>query len=141
MADVDHFKRFNDRYGHDAGDQVLRMVAARLGQTGSGARAFRYGGEEFALLFPGCSAEEAVPHLETLRARIAGSTFALRRPGRPARRPEAPSGGSGAARVKVTISLGVADSTSSREGPAAVLKAADRALYRAKREGRNRVRR
>jgi diguanylate cyclase (GGDEF)-like protein len=56
MLDIDHFKRFNDTYGHEVGDQVLKMVAAKLGQVRKGGRAFRYGGEEFALVFPNRSA-------------------------------------------------------------------------------------
>ena len=58
MCDVDHFKRFNDTYGHDVGDQVLRMVASKLSQVGGGGRAFRYGGEEFLVVFRGRSATE-----------------------------------------------------------------------------------
>ena len=62
MVDVDHFKRFNDRYGHDVGDQVLRMVAAKLAKAPGGGRAYRYGGEEFALLYPGKSRDDALPY-------------------------------------------------------------------------------
>jgi len=58
MVDVDHFKNFNDTYGHDAGDQVLRMVASRLGEVSGGGTAFRYGGEEFTILFPGKGGKE-----------------------------------------------------------------------------------
>ena len=78
MCDVDHFKRFNDTYGHDAGDQVLRMVAAKLSQVGGGGRAFRYGGEEFLVVFRGRSAREAEPFVESLRRSIADGGFVLR---------------------------------------------------------------
>ena len=78
MCDVDHFKRFNDTYGHDAGDQVLRMVAAKLSQVGGGGRAFRYGGEEFLVVFRGRSAREAEPFVESLRRSIADAGFVLR---------------------------------------------------------------
>jgi diguanylate cyclase (GGDEF)-like protein len=75
MCDVDHFKRFNDTYGHDVGDQVLRMVAAKLSQVGGGGRAFRYGGEEFLVVFRGRSAAEAEPFAESLRRSIADAGF------------------------------------------------------------------
>ena len=78
MCDVDHFKRFNDTYGHDAGDQVLRMVAAKLSHVGGGGRAFRYGGEEFLVVFRGRSAREAEPFVESLRRSIADAGFVLR---------------------------------------------------------------
>src|SRR2546428_6094753 len=61
MVDVDHFKRINDSHGHDVGDQVLKMVAARLAQVGGGGRAYRYGGEEVAGPFPGKSAPGRLP--------------------------------------------------------------------------------
>src|SRR5882724_4837384 len=77
MVDVDHFKRFNDVHGHDVGDQILRMVGARLGEIGGGGRAFRYGGEEFAVLFPGKSVSEAGIHLEALRRTIEAASFTL----------------------------------------------------------------
>ena len=64
MIDVDHFKKFNDTYGHETGDQVLKMIASKLEKISGGARTFRYGGEEFAAFFSGKSAEEALPHLE-----------------------------------------------------------------------------
>lgn len=78
LLDVDHFKRFNDRYGHDVGDQVLRLVASRLQRHAAG-RAFRYGGEEFCLLYPERTLAQVLPLLEELRADIASSGFDLRR--------------------------------------------------------------
>ena len=90
MVDVDHFKKFNDTHGHDVGDQVLRMVAGRLGRVAGGGRAFRYGGEEFAVLFTGKSAAESAPHLEALRASVAAASFALRGKDRPRRKPKSP---------------------------------------------------
>src|SRR5213083_1928948 len=79
MVDVDHFKRFNDQYGHDAGDHVLRLVAARLAHAPGGATAYRYGGEEFALIFSGKGQEECLPHLEELREIVETSRFTMRR--------------------------------------------------------------
>src|SRR2546426_10990417 len=83
MVDVDHFKRFNDTYGHDAGDHVLRLVAARLAQAPGGGTAYRYGGEEFALVFPGKGQEESLPPLEELREAGETSRFTMRRRVRP----------------------------------------------------------
>ncbi len=82
MVDIDHFKRCNDTYGHDTGDQVLRMVASRLARVSGGGQAYRCGGEEFAILFPGKTTFEVLDHLEDLRAAIAASTLHLRGPDR-----------------------------------------------------------
>src|SRR5437879_6962780 len=90
MVDVDHFKRFNDTYGHDVGDQVLKMVAARLGGVGGGGASYRYGGEEFAVLFPGKAAAQAEPAMEEVRQRIERSTFTVRGRVRPRARPDKP---------------------------------------------------
>jgi diguanylate cyclase (GGDEF)-like protein len=139
MVDVDHFKQFNDTHGHDVGDQVLRMVASRLARVPGGGRAFRYGGEEFTVLFPGKSAEESAPHLETLRASVAGATFTRR--GRDGPRQKAVSARTkrvGVARLAVTVSIGVAQARD-WAAPTDVVQAADKALYRAKEAGRNRV--
>jgi len=70
MGDVDHFKKFNDTHGHDTGDQVLRLVAARLAEVGGGGRAFRYGGEEFTVLFPDTPLKDALPHLDAVRKAV-----------------------------------------------------------------------
>ena len=141
MLDVDHFKKFNDTHGHHVGDQVLQMVAARVGRVAGGGRAFRYGGEEFAVLFPGKDIDNAWDPLERLCWAVADSQFRLRRNERPRKkpsrtakqRPRAP-----ARRVGVTISIGVAERQPG-EQPEDVLKAADEALYRAKKGGRNRL--
>jgi diguanylate cyclase (GGDEF)-like protein len=78
IVDIDHFKKFNDTYGHDVGDQVLCMVAKRLSQVGGDGQAFRCGGEEFAIIFRNISAPEAFEHIETLRQIIEKSTFHTR---------------------------------------------------------------
>jgi diguanylate cyclase (GGDEF)-like protein len=143
MLDVDHFKAFNDTYGHDVGDQVLRMVAARLARVGGGGRAYRYGGEEFTVIFPGRSLGEAVPYLEALRKEIAHYSLAVRAADRPRgrqsgqerRQPRAAQ-----KTVSVTVSIGVAERNERRATPASVLEAADKALYRAKGKGRNQTR-
>jgi diguanylate cyclase (GGDEF)-like protein len=141
MIDVDHFKHFNDRWGHDAGDHVLRMVAARLAAVEGGGKAYRYGGEEFAVLFAGKGAEECLPYLEQLREAVETSRFTLRRRFRPRKKPTAPKGGGRKAReqVVITVSIGVAEKNSRHTSADQVVNAADKALYRAKEAGRNRV--
>jgi len=140
MVDVDRFKQFNDNYGHDIGDQVLRMVAAKLGQVGGGGRAFRYGGEEFALLFAGKSAEEVLPFLQDVRKAVEETTFTLRGRGRPRKKPESPRTTRPARRHEtITVSIGVAERNGRQHSPDLVIKAADNAMYRAKEGGRNRV--
>jgi GGDEF domain-containing protein len=139
MSDVDHFKKFNDTHGHDVGDQVLRLVASKLSKISGGGRAYRFGGEEFALVFAGKTLEECMPHLEVIRESIASYNIQLRnqesRPqddqqGRQRR------SGSGASSVSVTVSIGVAERVEQRT-PEEVLKSADQALYSAKGAGRN----
>jgi diguanylate cyclase (GGDEF)-like protein len=142
MVDIDHFKGFNDKHGHDVGDQVLRMVASKLAKVQAGGRAFRYGGEEFTIIFPGKSLQEVWPHLEALRKTIHGSTFVVRAPGRRRRKP-----GKISEKMKsrprktltVAVSIGVAERRARFPTPDEVIKAADQALYRAKEAGRNRV--
>jgi len=142
MVDVDHFKQFNDTHGHDIGDQVLKLVAARLAEIGGGGTAYRYGGEEFSVLFPNRRLEEALPPLEAMRGMIADYRMAVRGPERPknpeqgsqlrTRRPPDKS-------LSITISIGLAERSPDLCTAAMVLRAADQALYRAKRSGRNRV--
>jgi len=142
MLDVDHFKNFNDTYGHDIGDQVLKMVAARLAHVGGGGKAYRYGGEEFTVLFPGKSMDKAVPHLEALRRDVAGYEMALRSGSRPDQttsgKKQRGKRRAGKA-VSVTISIGVAEKNERLSAPESVIQAADKALYRAKDKGRNQV--
>jgi diguanylate cyclase (GGDEF)-like protein len=139
MVDVDHFKRFNDTYGHDAGDHVLRLVAARLAHAPGGATAYRYGGEEFALIFPGKGAEECLPHLEELRETVETSRFTMRRRFRPRNKPAAPKGRKTREAIVITVSIGVAEKNHRHSTADQVIQAADKALYRAKEAGRNRV--
>ncbi|HEY7192324.1 MAG TPA: GGDEF domain-containing protein [Gemmatimonadales bacterium] len=139
MVDVDHFKRFNDTYGHDAGDHVLRLVAARLAQAPGGATAYRYGGEEFALVFPGKGQDECVPHLEELRETVETSKFTMRRRFRPRIKPKTDKGRKSRHAIMITVSIGVAERNQRNASPEQVVQAADKALYRAKEAGRNRV--
>ncbi|MDA1117996.1 MAG: GGDEF domain-containing protein [Proteobacteria bacterium] len=142
MVDVDHFKKFNDTHGHDIGDQVLKLVAARLAEVGGGGIAFRYGGEEFSVLFPGKGLQEALKFLEHSRASIERYKMAVRGEERP-RQQEAGirrrSDGVPMKLLSVTVSMGAAEPEVERQPPSQVLKAADEALYRAKKGGRNRV--
>ncbi len=146
MADVDHFKSFNDTHGHDIGDQVLKLVAARLSEVEGGGRAFRYGGEEFTVLFADATLEQAMPHLADIRASIAGYRMAVRSEARPKAKEDGEKLRALGAEesqppeklLSVTISIGAA-APAEGSTPAQVLKAADEALYRAKKGGRNRV--
>ncbi|HVC28868.1 MAG TPA: GGDEF domain-containing protein [Gammaproteobacteria bacterium] len=138
MLDVDHFKNFNDTYGHDMGDQVLRLVASRLQQSAGGGKAFRYGGEEFGLLYPGKNLKEIVPILEDLRSDIESSGFNTRRGERRAA-PGIQDTVDDDNPLRVTVSIGAAENSVSRGDPWGVLKNADQALYDAKHNGRNQV--
>lgn len=137
MADVDHFKRFNDRYGHEAGDRVLRSVARELRRCRGGS-AYRYGGEEFAIVFEGRQVERASESLEQVRAGIEAVRVRLRR-GSGGRRAQAVRRGQHDGEVGVTISIGVAERDPERRTCSAVVDAADKALYRSKQRGRNRL--
>jgi len=158
VVDIDHFKRFNDTYGHDSGDQVLRLVATCLSRVTGGGHAYRCGGEEFNILFPGKSTAEIVVHLERLRTTVESSEFRMRSgdrrqvPRGPDRRKERPLGRprkghairelaqeKPPAPLSVTVSIGVATAAAAETDPERVLQAADKALYRAKASGRNRV--
>lgn len=141
MSDVDHFKKFNDTHGHDVGDQVLRLVASKLSKiTQGGGKAYRYGGEEFAIVFSGKTLEECLPHLEVVRETIANYQIQLRNT---ENRPQDDQqgrlrrGSAKAGSVSVTISIGVAERQPDQRSPDEVLKAADQALYAAKGAGRN----
>ena len=142
MVDVDHFKRFNDTYGHDVGDQVLKVVASRLMAVTGGGRPFRYGGEEFTVIFPGKTAKDAAPHLEKLRKAIEEYKMALRSDERPKDDVKGQVGRTkqyGGRDVSVTVSIGVAESGGRYASAEEVIKASDTALYRAKNGGRNQV--
>jgi diguanylate cyclase (GGDEF)-like protein len=140
MIDIDHFKKFNDRYGHHVGDQVLRMIASKLDNAGGGGRAFRYGGEEFAMIFPGKNLDETIPYLNQLRKEVADSGFFLRGSDRRSKEQKIAKGDKKSrGKTRVTISIGVAERNVQNSNPHQVIKAADKALYRAKNKGRNRV--
>ncbi len=137
MLDIDFFKKFNDTYGHDVGDQVLCMVASHIRKVGGGGKPFRYGGEEFTVVFPGKSKDDVVVHLENLRQSIADAQFGLRGKNRPKKTPKKRKGRKNSKSVSVTISIGAAEPGRTLSKPADVIKAADKALYKAKKKGRN----
>lgn len=125
MIDVDHFKRYNDRYGHGLGDQVLRQVGAVLaGVCRSGDLAARYGGEEFTIVMADVEESTAMARAELLRQRMVETRVVTI---------------GGASIPAVTISVGVAMYPRDGSTPTEVVEAADQALYAAKQQGRNRV--
>jgi diguanylate cyclase (GGDEF)-like protein len=144
-VDIDFFKKFNDTYGHDVGDEVLRMVAGKLAEVTGGGRAFRCGGEEFSVIFPHLGTQDSYEHVELLRQTIASSSFAVRGTDRSRRkRPErryftrAPKEREQGGTAVVTVSIGLAEP--SREATSEeVAKWADQALYCSKEAGRNQV--
>jgi hypothetical protein len=144
MLDVDHFKRCNDTYGHDVGDEVLKLIASRVRRVGGGGTAYRYGGEEFCIVFPRKAVAETVAPLERVREEIGAYTMSLRdRNLRPARSQEG-SRKRGATRLgsdqfSVTVSAGIAARNTDQLDTNAVLAAADKKLYQAKKAGRNRL--
>jgi len=146
MLDVDHFKQFNDTYGHDVGDDVLKMVARQIGRVRGGGTAYRYGGEEFCVIFPGKDAEHCEAFLEEVRRNVERYKLALRDtkqreiPDKTAKqRRGRRKSGRDANSVSVTISIGLAERDGKQAAPEDVIKAADAALYRAKKAGRNQI--
>ncbi len=125
VLDIDYFKSINDGHGHDAGDDVLRDFALRIKRSIRGIDlACRYGGEEFVIVMPETDMAVAAMVAERLRRRIAAEAFAIAQ---------------GSRQIPVTISIGIAGLRGKDDTAPALLKRADQALYRAKRDGRNRV--
>lgn len=141
MVDIDHFKRFNDSYGHDQGDDVLRLVARHLAD-GTAGKAFRYGGEEFCVLAPGEASPALAQVMDAVREDLARRRFHIRLPKGIRKKTGPHDRGSLAAptaQVQVTISVGVARPDKKHPESAQVLKLADEGLYEAKDNGRNNV--
>ena len=125
MLDIDHFKRFNDTYGHAGGDEALRLVAQTLRRSCRETDVVaRYGGEEFALILPGVRSSRAHDLLERFRREVAATAIKLSSRARP---------------VSVTISIGVASWPEDGESAVEILGCADRRLYEAKERGRDQV--
>ncbi|MCY9824707.1 GGDEF domain-containing protein [Vibrio chagasii] len=143
MVDIDHFKKFNDTYGHDIGDDVLKLVASILKETTGGARAYRYGGEEFTIIFKGKHTEQVKEHLQSLVSQVHDYDMTIRNTKeRPDDHDEGikkrGKNGQASEIVNVSVSIGLADSTTTKH-PEEVLKLADQALYKAKKTGRNKL--
>lgn len=139
IIDIDHFKRINDKYGHKVGDDVLKMVAAIIEYNVSGGKAFRYGGEEFVVIYPKRQVKEIINQLDNLRIKVERRPFILRSADRPKNKPKrrtAYYSGGDRESVNVTVSIGIACKRESMTA-ADVIDEADKALYRAKRNGRN----
>lgn len=144
MVDVDHFKSVNDTYGHDVGDQVLRRLAGHLREAGGGAKAYRYGGEEFTLVYNNKTAAEAADYANQLRKQIEKDSFSIRNT---SSRPKRSSSHKKSKRknkkreskknLKYTVSVGMAEHREHHRTPFDTLKTSDKALYNAKKKGRN----
>ena len=147
MLDIDHFKKLNDTYGHDVGDQVLKLIATIIDKVGGGGTAFRVGGEEFCIVFPGLSGVACMAELERLRHAIADYQVVLRDKGeRPAtakagskRRVGRKGSSKKSSSVTVTVSIGLAENSGGYLDAEEIYKEADKQLYKAKQGGRNRL--
>lgn len=138
MVDIDHFKRVNDRYGHKVGDDVLKMIASMIERHADGGKTFRYGGEEFVVIFPRKNSGEIFEVMDQLRDAIEKRPLVLRSPKRPKNKPKTMifrEGGS--EKIKITVSIGIADKNERTPSVGRVIEAADKALYKAKKSGRN----
>ena len=125
VCDIDYFKAINDNFGHDVGDDVLREFATRVRKSIRGIDlACRFGGEEFVVVMPDTDMAVAAVVAERIRRRIAGEPFPILK---------------GSGTIEVTISIGIAAIAQADDSPETILRRADQALYRAKRDGRNRV--
>lgn len=146
MVDADYFKKINDQFGHELGDQALRVIASLLAQTAEGGKPFRYGGEEFCLLFKGKTEQQVLDTLEACRQAIANYDMVVRDEQQRPKKQKQGEPRRGASKrksnLRLTVSIGVASSDKAAPGNSInpfeqVLKSADKALYRAKASGRN----
>lgn len=139
MMDIDHFKAFNDTYGHDEGDNVLRMVGGLLHQE-LGDKVYRYGGEEFCAVFEGFGSEDAFMFANKVRRKLEERVFHIRKTNskkQKSSKSDRKKIKTKGKKVQVTISVGLASPYKSAKDPRDVLKLADQALYEAKDQGRN----
>lgn len=140
MIDIDHFKTFNDTYGHTEGDNVLRFVAKHIAEQ-AGTEVFRYGGEEFAAIYKGVAVKQAFNLLDKMREKLASTIFRLRTSEderKSKTRKSRIHNHENSKIVKVTISVGIAHKTAAKNEAQDVIITADKALYKAKENGRNR---
>ena len=117
----------------------MRFVATQLARARGRAKVFRYGGEEFTLLFPGKTMDEALPYIEQIRERVESTPFVIRGIGRPKEKPKIRSEKPKKTRELLTVSIGAAERSEAHRTPQEVLKVADKKLYKAKNGGRNRT--
>lgn len=146
MVDIDKFKNLNDSYGHDTGDEVLKLVSALIDETGERSHAYRYGGEEFTLLFRHRDPDKALAAMQSVREKIAAYPIVIRvRAQRPkkqkhgaAYRNNTEAALRNKKAIRTSVSMG-AVILRAEEHPMEALKRADEQLYKAKKTGRNRV--
>lgn len=131
MVDIDHFKKFNDTYGHDTGDDVLKLVAQILATVKNG-KAYRYGGEEFTIIWNSADRDDALIYMDAIREKIATTPFLIRR-AKKGKKPAKPK------KVTINVSAGVVEKIPGDSDVLDAMKRADKALYKAKKQGRNRV--
>lgn len=136
MVDIDFFKKFNDKFGHDIGDDVLKLVAKELSHVKNGGKAYRYGGEEFTILFSGKKKEDCIMALEEIREHIFRRGFVIRDKNRPEKAPKEIQKATSVKKERLSVSIGVAVSAKGKT-PQEIIKIADDALYKAKESGRN----
>lgn len=136
MVDIDHFKKFNDTFGHDIGDEVLKLVASLISEVPR-AHAYRYGGEEFTLVFHSIKPQDTHMVLEDLREKIVKRGFVIRDKNRPeTKKTSIQSNEQNVKKERLSVSIGFAHARKGKS-PQEVLKLADMALYKAKESGRN----
>jgi diguanylate cyclase (GGDEF)-like protein len=126
LIDIDDFKNFNDNFSHDVGDKVLTMTAKELAKIGGKGQLYRYGGEEFVIIFPNLTKNEAFGHLEEIRKKISEAKFVLEENSDKKQK-----------NYNITISIGVAEKKRSDASINPVIKRADKAMYKAKENGKN----
>jgi len=145
MIDIDHFKKINDTYGHKTGDQALRFVAGRMQRVRNG-KLYRYGGEEFVIIFHKNALEDAETYLQEIHDEIRNAPFFIRGTDRPEKAGKTTykqrgKGSRAANSINITVSIGLAYAQRGKAGESSeeVLAAADKALYKAKKKGRNQI--
>jgi diguanylate cyclase (GGDEF)-like protein len=119
FLDIDHFKKINDTFGHQAGDKVLKFLGRLISQVGIAAR---YGGEEFAIIMPGCSLKKGMDRAVRMKDQLLKSVVSFDN-----------------AKIKFTVSIGIAHYPNDAKTRVDLIEKADRALYMAKEQGRDRI--
>ncbi|MFW6151892.1 MAG: diguanylate cyclase domain-containing protein [Verrucomicrobiota bacterium] len=139
LADIDRFKKINDKHGHDVGDQALRFTASQLSRASAGT-VYRYGGEEFVIVYEQIAKEEAAAAGEELRQAVASRQFVLRGRDRPRKKPSTRRPDrKNKPGIKITVSIGIAFNDDAEVPPYEIMQKADKAMYAAKKAGRNKA--